>query len=129
MAQSPIIDPKTGQPMNVDGAKAVMGDDQLRAKQAAEEIRVILEAYDAELFPVIMLSPRGVVGTSVDIIPKKRPEMPAARQADELKAVEPAKAKEAADDAPEAEKDISPPEAPDNQEAMDTVAEDVKEDD
>jgi hypothetical protein len=76
MAQSPIIDPNTGQPMNMAGAKQVLGDDQLRAKQAAEEIRVILEAYDAELFPVIMLSPRGIVGTSVDVIPKARPTAP-----------------------------------------------------
>jgi hypothetical protein len=76
MAQSPIIDPNTGQPMNMAGAKQVLGDDQLRAKQAAEEIRVILEAYDAELFPVIMLSPRGIVGTSVDVIPKARATAP-----------------------------------------------------
>lgn len=76
MAQSPIIDPNTGQPMNMAGAKQVLGDDQLRAKQAAEEIRVILEAYDAELFPVIMLSPRGIVGTSVDVIPKQRATAP-----------------------------------------------------
>jgi hypothetical protein len=81
-----IIDPRTGRPMDTSGAKPVLGDDQLRAKQAAEEIRVILEAYDAELFPVIMLSPRGVVGVTVDILPKKRPEMPMTREVDSLEA-------------------------------------------
>ena len=70
-----IVGPN-GAPLNTDGAKMIMGDDQLRAKQAAEEIRVILDAYDAELFPVMMLSPRGVVGVTVDIIPKQRPQMP-----------------------------------------------------
>lgn len=79
MAQSPIIDPNTGQPMNVAGSKQILGDDQLRAKQAAEEIRVILEAYDAELFPVMMLSPRGVVGVTVDVLPKQRPTAPMER--------------------------------------------------
>lgn len=73
-----IIDPKTGQPMVMDGVKNIVGDDELRAKQAAEEIRVILEAYDAELFPVIMLSPKGVVGTSVDVMPKSRLRPPSA---------------------------------------------------
>ena len=61
-----------GAPLDTSGAKAVVGDDQLRAKQAAEEIRLILDAYDAELFPVMMLSPKGVIGVSVDVLPKNR---------------------------------------------------------
>jgi hypothetical protein len=100
MADSPIIDPKTGNPMDTSGVKNIVGDDQLRAKQAAEEIRVILEAYDAELFPVIMLSPRGVVGTSVDVLPKKRAEMPLTPQDNGAKeAIKPLDAGDAGKDA------------------------------
>lgn len=99
-----IIDPRTGRPMDTSGAKQILGDDQLRAKQAAEEIRVILEAYDAELFPVIMLSPRGVVGVTVDILPKKRGEIPQTRQ--EAKPEE-ASTLDGLKDAPEADKEAA----------------------
>ena len=56
--------------------KPVMTDAQLRSRQAAEEIRIILEAYDSELFPVMMLSPKGVIGVSIDIIPKAKKPVP-----------------------------------------------------
>lgn len=52
--------------------KQILGDDELRAKQAAQEIKVILEAYDCQLFPVMMLSPKGVIGVSVDVLPNSR---------------------------------------------------------
>lgn len=58
--------------------KPKLTDAQLRCRQAAEEIRVILEAYDAELFPVMMLSPKGVLGTTIDIVPKAKPQGPSA---------------------------------------------------
>lgn len=99
MEQSPIIDPKTGQPMNTAGAKAILGDEQLRAKQAAEEIRVILDAYDAELFPVMMLSPRGIVGVTVDVLPKKRDIAPMTRPATETPGPGEKSVSEAADEA------------------------------
>jgi hypothetical protein len=75
MSESGLVGPG-GAPLNTDGAKAVLGDDQLRAKQAAQEIKTILEAYDAQLFPVMMLSPKGVIGVSVDVIPNTRPSIP-----------------------------------------------------
>jgi len=77
MSESGLVGPG-GAPLNTDGAKAVLGDDQLRAKQAAAEIKTILEAYDAQLFPVMMLSPKGVIGVSVDVIPNTRPAIPMA---------------------------------------------------
>ena len=48
---------------------------------------MILEAYDAQLFPVMMLSPRGIIGVSVDVIPKARmtPEQAAAVEAEKAK--------------------------------------------
>ena len=52
--------------------KPKLTDDQLRCKQAASEIRVILDAYDAELFPVMMISPKGILGTTIDIVPKQK---------------------------------------------------------
>jgi hypothetical protein len=73
MSESGLVGPG-GAPLA--GAKAVLGDDQLRAKQAAAEIKTILEAYDAQLFPVMMLSPKGVIGVSVDVIPNTRPSIP-----------------------------------------------------
>jgi hypothetical protein len=72
MSESPIIDPSTGAPMDMSGAKMVVGDDELRARQAATEIRTILDAYDAELFPTMVLSPKGIIGVSVDVLPKSR---------------------------------------------------------
>jgi hypothetical protein len=75
MSESGLVGPG-GAPLNTDGAKAIVGDNELRAKQAAAEIKTILEAYDAQLFPVMMLSPRGVIGVSVDVIPNARPTIP-----------------------------------------------------
>ena len=65
-----------GTPVETIEAKPVVTDAQLRSRQAAEEIRIILEAYDSELFPVMMLSPKGVIGVSIDIIPKAKKPVP-----------------------------------------------------
>ena len=67
-----------GTPVETIEAKPVVTDAQLRSRQAAEEIRIILEAYDSELFPVMMLSPKGVIGVSIDIIPKAKRPVPLA---------------------------------------------------
>lgn len=56
-----------------DVAEQKLTDTQLRCKQAAEEIRNILDAYDAELFPVMAISPKGILGTTIDIVPKQNP--------------------------------------------------------
>ena len=70
MIEKKDLDPQADRPKLTDA--------QLRCRQAAEEIRVILEAYDAELFPVMMLSPKGVLGTTIDIVPKAKPQGPSA---------------------------------------------------
>ena len=73
-----MIEKKDLDPVAVPADKPKLTDAQLRCRQAAEEIRVILEAYDAELFPVMMLSPKGVLGTTIDIVPKAKPQGPSA---------------------------------------------------
>jgi hypothetical protein len=118
MSDSKIIDPNTGQPMDLAGAKPVVGDDELRAKQAAMEIRTILEAYDAELFPTMVLSPRGILGVSVDVLPKSR--------------LNPQQAQAVAGDAPKMEDQVQPDQAAGDdgaavEEAADAKADDAKE--
>jgi len=66
-----MIEKKDLDPVAVAEDKPKLTDAQLRCRQAAEEIRVILEAYDAELFPVMMISPKGILGTTIDIVPKQ----------------------------------------------------------
>jgi len=77
----PEIAGPEGTPVETIEEKPVMTDAQLRSRQAAEEIRIILEAYDSELFPVMMLSPKGVIGVSIDIIPRAKKPIPQAAQA------------------------------------------------
>jgi len=73
-----MIEKKDLDPVAVAEDKPKLTDAQLRCRQAAEEIRVILEAYDAELFPVMMISPKGILGTTIDIVPKAKPQGPSA---------------------------------------------------
>lgn len=62
------------------GVKMVEGDDQVRAKKCLADIQILLQKYDCQMLPIIVLGPGGVQQASVQVVPV--PWLPASVQDD-----------------------------------------------
>lgn len=58
-------------PFNPAMAKMIEGSDKVRAQKCAQEIIQILQAYDCEMIPEVVISGANIVG-NMRVVPKPR---------------------------------------------------------